>query len=175
MAIKIIDAIMGAGKAQTLDSLLLSKEGFIQMKNIKLNMQIYGEDGELHSVVGVYPQGIKDVYEDGDAYIGLMRWKDGEPFEYWIAIFTPEATPVPDSFGYIDFPKSELGVCWIYGKEGDVYCKEDKCAVKLGDEGYKIILDRNDAWWFFERYVCHRFTTPDDKGNIILDICLYIE
>jgi replicative DNA helicase len=63
MAIKIIDAIMGAGKAQTLDSLLLSKEGFIQMKNIKLNMQIYGEDGELHSVVGVYPQGIKDVYE----------------------------------------------------------------------------------------------------------------
>lgn len=118
---------------------------------------------------------IKGVYEDGDAYIGLMRWKEGDPFEYWIGRFTPEATPVPDGFGYIDFPKSELGVCWVYGKEGDVYCKEDKCAVKLGEDGYKIISDRNGAWWFFERYGCPRFTTPDDQGNIVLDSCHYIE
>lgn len=118
---------------------------------------------------------IKDIYKDGDAYIGLMRCKDGEPFEYWIGMFTPETTPIPEGFGYIDFPKSELGVCWVYGKEGDVYCKEDKCAAKLGEKGYKIISDEKDAWWFFERYVCPRFTTPDDQGNIILDICHYIE
>lgn len=118
---------------------------------------------------------IKEIYEDGDAYIGLMRWKDGEPFEYWIGIFTPEATQVPEGFRYVDFPKSELGVCWVYGKEGEVYGKEDKCAARLNEEGYKIVSDENGAWWFFERYGCPRFTTPDEKGNIILDICHYIE
>ncbi len=25
---------------------------------------------------------LNSIYEDGDAYIGLMRWKEGEPFEY---------------------------------------------------------------------------------------------
>lgn len=119
--------------------------------------------------------GIKDIFKDGDAYIGLMRCKEGEPFEYWIGMFTPEATPVPDDFLHIDFPKSELGVCWLYGKEGDVYAKEDKCWAKLTQEGYKMIPDSKSAWWFFERYVCPRFTTPDDQGNIILDICYYIE
>lgn len=34
-------------------------------------------------------------HEDGDATIGLMRWKEGEPFEYWIGIFCPEKMVVP--------------------------------------------------------------------------------
>lgn len=118
---------------------------------------------------------IDEIYKENDAYIGLMRWKEGEPFEYWIGIFTPETTQVPEGFKYVDFPKSVLGICWVYGKEGDVYGKEDKCAAKLGEEGYKIIPDEKGAWWFFERYACPRFTTPDDSGNIILDICHYIE
>ena len=117
----------------------------------------------------------KEIYQDGDAYIGLMRWKEGEPFEYWIGMFMPETTPAPEGFGYVDFPKSELGVCWVYGKEGEVYRNEDKCAAKLGEAGYKIIPNEKGAWWFFERYGCPRFTTPDEQGNIILDICYYIE
>lgn len=118
---------------------------------------------------------LKEIYEDGDAYIGLMRWKEGEPFEYWIGVFMPENSLVPKEFEFIDFPKCELGVCWLYGKEGELYGKEDKCSVKLKDAGYKIIPDEKNAWWFFERYGCPRFTTPDDKGNVILDICHYIE
>ncbi|MCX7772234.1 MAG: hypothetical protein N2376_03875 [Clostridia bacterium] len=115
------------------------------------------------------------IYEDGDAYIGLMRWKEGEAFEYWIGMFAPEGTNIPDGFGYIDFPKTELGVCWLYGSEGDLYAKEDKCAAKLIEEGYKIIPDEKGAWWFFERYGCPRFTTPDAQGNVILDICHIIK
>lgn len=118
---------------------------------------------------------LKEIYEDGDAYIGLMRWKEGEPFEYWIGVFTPENTIVPNGFEYVDFPKSELGVCWLYGKEGDLYGKEDKCSAKLFEAGYKTIPDGLGAWWFFERYGCPRFTTPDVHGNVILDICHYIE
>lgn len=118
---------------------------------------------------------INDIYEDSGAYIGLMRCKEGEPFEYWIGIFSHENNPVPEGFEHIDFPKSELGVCWLYGKDGEVYFQEQKCAEKLGEEGYKVISDEKGAWWFFERYGCPRFTKPDDKGNIILDICHYIE
>ncbi len=117
----------------------------------------------------------KDTYEDSDAYIGLMRWKDGEPFEYWIGIFAPEAATVPEGFENVDFPKSELGVCWVYGKDGEVYGKEANCSAKLSEQGNKIIPDEKGAWWFFERYGCPRFTTPDSQGNIILDICHFIE
>lgn len=119
--------------------------------------------------------GFKEVYADADAYLGLMRWKDGEPFEYWIGMFTPDDAAVPEGYGYVDFPESTLGVCWVYGKQGEVYGREGECSARLTEKGYKIIPDGKGAWWFFERYGCPRFTTPDDKGNIILDICHYIE
>jgi len=118
---------------------------------------------------------IKKVCEDGDAYVGLMRLKDGEPFEYWIGIFMPENTPVPERFSFVDFPASELGVCWVYGKEPDIFCKEGKCAEKLKEGGFEIVTDEHGAHWFFERYTCPRFTIPDEKGNIILDICHYVK
>lgn len=118
---------------------------------------------------------IKSVYEDGDAYIGLMRWKEGEPFEYWIGIFCPENADVPEGYSFRDFGEADLGVAWLYGKDGEVYGQEGKCAASCQSAGMKIITDAQGAYWFFERYACPRFTTPDDKGNIILDICHYIE
>jgi hypothetical protein len=117
----------------------------------------------------------KAVYEDGDAYIGLMRWKEGEPFEYWIGMFCPKDSIVPEGYSFVDFEESDLGVAWLYGKPEEVYCQEDKCADRCFEEGLKIIPDEQGAYWFFERYVCPRFTTPDEHGNIILDICHYIE
>ena len=103
-----------------------------------------------------------------DAYIGSMRGNDGQ-FEYWIGIFMPEGTPVPSGYEYHDFPKAALGVCWLYGKEEDVYCQEGRCGEKLEEAGYKL------ADWCMERYCCPRFTTPDESGKIILDICFYLE
>ncbi|MCL2408476.1 MAG: GyrI-like domain-containing protein [Oscillospiraceae bacterium] len=115
---------------------------------------------------------LTDTCEDGDAHIGLMREENGnfENFEYWVGLFTPEQTPVPEGFEYVDFPKSELGVCWIYGKEEDVFMLEGKCGEKLQKEGFEITGD-----WCFERYACPRFTEPDAKGNIIIDICFYVK
>ncbi|MDR0286606.1 MAG: hypothetical protein LBI03_02705 [Clostridiales bacterium] len=147
----------------------------------RVNGNFSAKWGEWHSkgwfgIVEKQKDGqLKDIYEDGDAYIGLMRWKDGEPFEYWIGIFMPENTAVPEGFEYKDFPQSEFGVCWIYGKESEVYFNEEKCAAKLEENGFKLVPDEDSAIWFFERYACPRFTTPDDKGNIILDICYYIK
>jgi len=116
---------------------------------------------------------LKETYEDGDAHIGLMRWKDGEPFEYWIGMFMPANTAVPEGFDHIDFPKSDLGVCWVYGKKVDF--QEEKCAVKLKEEGFEIVTDEKGVYWFFERYSSPRCNTPDEKGNFILDICFYIK
>jgi hypothetical protein len=113
--------------------------------------------------------------EDGDAYIGLMRWKEGEPFEYWIGTFLPAGTEAPDGYGFIDFPPSDLGVAWLYGKEPDLYKHEMEAAESCGEHGFKIITDSQGAWWVFERYQDRRFSTPDEKGNVVLDICLFIK
>ncbi len=114
---------------------------------------------------------LKSTYEDGDAYLGLMRWKEGEPFQYWIGVFLPAGAPAPGGYGTLDFPAQDIGVAWVYGKEAELYGKEEECAVRCEQEGMRIIADEQGAFWFFERYVCPRFTEPDSQGNVILDIC----
>lgn len=119
----------------------------------------------------------KDVVFDlpeKDDYIGLMRFKEGEPFQYWIGLFTPEETEVPEGFGYLDFIETEIGVSWVYGSGGDVFGVEDKCAEALLKEGYHVKLESDKSIWFFERYDGERYAKPDDKGNIILDICYFL-
>ena len=115
-----------------------------------------------------------DTYEDGDAYIGLLRGNGTveNPMEYWIGMFMPENTDVPEGFGYINFPKSELGVCWVYGKENELYGNYNQCVETLIDEGFEF---NSDLSLCFERYVCPRFTTPDEKGNVILDIGFFVK
>jgi len=112
-----------------------------------------------------------ELYEDGGAYIGLMRAGDGIDFEYWIGMFTPPGTPVPEGFDFVDFDESELGVAWIKGKEDEIYGKEEKCFQAMKNDG--ITFSERKDWWFFERYGCPRFTTPDENGEVILDICFF--
>ena len=114
-------------------------------------------------------------YEDGDASIGLMRWKEGEPFEYWIGMFLPTGASVPQGYGSIDFDQGTLGVVWLKGKDGEVYGVEHLCAKRLEEEGQTIIADATGTFCFFERYGCSRFCTPDDNGDIILDICHFVK
>ena len=54
---------MGAGKAEWIDSKLLTPNGWIKMGDIKINDFVFGQDGLPHKVVGVFPQGFKDCYE----------------------------------------------------------------------------------------------------------------
>jgi predicted transcriptional regulator YdeE len=131
------------------------------------------QNGWFDIIIKQTDKDLKTLYEDGDAYIGLMRCKDGEPFEYWIGVFMPEGTQVPEGFEYRDFPKATLCVCWLYGKEDEVYKQEEQCVKKLEEEGYQIANDEKAGFWVFERYGCPRFTTPDGNGKIILDICWY--
>lgn len=53
----------GTGKAQPLDSLVLSKDGFKKMGDISIGEDVFTKNGVLTKVSGIYPQGVKDVYK----------------------------------------------------------------------------------------------------------------
>ena len=59
----LISHEMGTGKANPLDSKLLTPNGWIKMGDIKVGNFVIGSDGKPKKVLGVYPQGIKDIYE----------------------------------------------------------------------------------------------------------------
>ena len=52
----------GIGKAQPLDAQILTPEGFVSMGEIQVGHKVIGSDGSAHRVLGVYPQGVKEVY-----------------------------------------------------------------------------------------------------------------
>lgn len=51
------------GKDQPMCSKLWTDNGPIMMGDVKIGTEIYGQDGQLTTVIGIYPQGLKDVYE----------------------------------------------------------------------------------------------------------------
>lgn len=114
-------------------------------------------------------------FEDADSTIGLMRWKDAEPFEYWIGLFLPPDAAVPDGFESVDFPASDLGTVWLRGTDADLYGHEDKCAGSCMENGYEIIPDGDKAFWFFERYSPERFVAQNENDEMVLDICHFIK
>jgi hypothetical protein len=113
-----------------------------------------------------------------DTYLGAMRMvanAEGHNFEYWICMFFPENSEVPEGYDFADIPQGNIAVGWIYGNEmnGEIYGDEPLklCLSKFKEEGWQL----HDDPWYFERYSCPRFTTPDEKGNVILDYCVYIK
>lgn len=112
--------------------------------------------------------------ENSDAYLGVMRCLNNK-FEYWIGMFFSAGTQIPEGYSYIDIAEGDIATCWIYGNEsnGELYGIEphNKCMGKIAEQGWAL----QDNPWFFERYNCPRFTTPDEKGNVILDYCAFIK
>lgn len=51
------------GKEQPVSEPVLTEDGWKPMGEITIGTKVFGEDGNLYNVTGVYPQGIKDVYE----------------------------------------------------------------------------------------------------------------
>lgn len=59
----------GIGKEQPVSEPVLTEDGWVPMGQIKVGTKVFGDDGQPHVVTGVFPQGIKDVYE--------ITFKDG--------------------------------------------------------------------------------------------------
>lgn len=53
----------GIGKEQPVSEPVLTKYGWREMGSINIGDKVYSVDGKLYDVTGVFPQGIKDVYE----------------------------------------------------------------------------------------------------------------
>lgn len=53
----------GNGKAQPDDALILTDNGYVRMVDIQEGQLIYGEDGQLHKIIGKYDRGIKSIYK----------------------------------------------------------------------------------------------------------------
>ena len=115
------------------------------------------------------------VWENGGAYVGLERRKNGELLEYWIGMFTPGNTEVPEGFEQIDLSKSSLGTCWIYGREDEVHGAVGNCWEAVRNAGMEIAADDDGAVMSFENCLCPRITTPYEKGNVILDYCYFVK
>jgi len=59
----LLDGIAGIGKEQPISEPVLLEKGWTPIGEVKIGDKIYGEDGNLYTVTGIFPQGIKDVYE----------------------------------------------------------------------------------------------------------------
>ena len=53
----------GCGKAQPMYSKILTPNGFIEMKDVQIGTKVFTAKGNIGKVSGIYPQGIRPIYE----------------------------------------------------------------------------------------------------------------
>ena len=58
----LVAAAAGSGKALENGSIVYTTEGKRKIEELNIGELIYGEDGKLHSVTGIFPQGKKKKY-----------------------------------------------------------------------------------------------------------------
>lgn len=89
----IIQASPGWGKGNPYDTPILTDNGWIKIGDAKVGTKVFGSDGKLHNITGVYHRGSLPTYRvsftdktfvdcDGDhLWTFEMRRKKGKPFE----------------------------------------------------------------------------------------------
>lgn len=131
----------------------------------------WDENGWFDTIADIAgKENLQTLYEDGTAPLGFMRFKEGDSFEYWIGMFVPPDTEVPEGFGSLDLEPSDLGICWYHGTENELYAQEHLAMQRLQSEGMEIQPDKEGYINFFERYSEERFLLQDEEGRRILDI-----
>lgn len=91
-----------------------------------------------------------------------MHIVDGMP-EYWIGMFFPADTEVPERFEYVDIELLNYAVCYLYDKEnsGEFYTMDthNMCLAELKARHF----NRKEDDWCFERYDDNIITTVRDS------------
>lgn len=59
----IFSAPPKSGKGQTLDTKILTENGYVELGSLSVGDEIIGSDGKNTKVLGIFPQGKKDIYE----------------------------------------------------------------------------------------------------------------
>lgn len=52
----------GLGKQQSVNSLVSTPNGFIKIKDLRIGSGVFGRDGAIYKVEGIFPQGVKPLY-----------------------------------------------------------------------------------------------------------------
>lgn len=58
-----INGRLGTGKAEWVEQVIPTPQGFRRFGDLKTGDYVYGSDGKPTKILGVYPQGLKDVYK----------------------------------------------------------------------------------------------------------------
>jgi len=137
-------------------------------KKILVNMDNCRLNNEFELLEEQTTKELKKLYDGGDSDISLIKINN-EYIEYWLGMFLPEGTEIPSQLchqGYeaIDFSKSMLGVCTVYGKRDVIINYHDICKKEFP------VSEK----WFFLRFNWHRFYEEDKFGNRLLDYCYFI-
>lgn len=115
-----------------------------------------------------------------NGYLGFMRCNGSDfenTFEYWMGLFLPTDTEVPEGYEFIDLEESDAGICWIKGSDSDgsIYNMNDECIAEFQKKNMgNFKSDDENRAYIFERYNCPRFTQKDEQGNVILDYGIYL-
>ncbi len=59
---RLLQGEVGSGKAQPLDALVLTSDGFVPMGDIQVGDEVITQDGSATEVTGVFPQGEREVF-----------------------------------------------------------------------------------------------------------------
>jgi len=137
-----------------------------------------------HLFEAIEKQSDKDLttlYEGCNAYTALIKDvkpsstenSGGEISEYWLGMFMPKETPVPQGCEKIDFPASTIAVCSVYGKRNDIINYDNECREKILEEGLEFSKGKDDGNWFFLRFNWRDYFKEDKFGKRALEYCYY--
>jgi len=108
--------------------------------------------------------------EEKGACWGLCRCKK-ESDEYWTGMLLPENAAVPVGYESFPIPACDGIVNWVYGKEPDIYFHN--CSEDMKKQGYLWEESPAGERLMGERYVCPRYTEPDETGNRVIDLVYF--
>ena len=119
----------GCGKAQPLDSKVLTPNGFINMGDVKLGDVVFTAKGNLAHIVGIYPQGVRPIYKItlqdkteikvSDEHLNVVyRYNENKKMREDFVITTNELLELFETSRYklrmdvpsVDFEKKELPI-----------------------------------------------------------------
>jgi|GEM_PF-645932 len=147
-------------------------------KKINTNLDIMRSNSEFDEIEKLSKADIKTIYKGSNFYTCLIRKKSEGLIEYLLGMFIQEKSNIQSDYEItdyeiIDFPKSELAVCSVYGKRDIIINYDKECRRKLENE--KILKNDIDTGnWFLQRFNWNKFCGEDKFGNRILEYCYFI-
>ena len=161
----LIIAALGVGKAQPLTSKILTPNGWVTMGDVKVGDEVLTPEGETAIISGVFPQGVKDIYEvilvDGrrTEACGEHLWKVYGVGNYWSIIDTNEIIKHLENGKQIMLPKLSN-----IGKRTENFDNIIKSIEYVGQkEAQCIMIDDENHLYITDDYIVTHNTTMATK------------